>query len=157
MAKELKDEKVLKEYVENAEDLPHLPIEPLKFGPVMKALGALSDMAGPCPAKSSPEAKLFHSLPLSAGQRPGLIALCPSPSCPHEISEIQSPPKAPFSETPIYDIHRSGYTLQNPCPHPSFIRKESSSQRINNDNSNLLPAPVRLWPEKGWLGPFDWS
>lgn len=39
MAKELKDEKVLKEYVEKAEDLPHLPIEPLKFGPVMKALG----------------------------------------------------------------------------------------------------------------------
>lgn len=39
VAKELKDEKVLKEYVEKAEDLPHLPIEPLKFGPVMKALG----------------------------------------------------------------------------------------------------------------------
>ncbi len=39
MAKELKDEKILKEYVEKAEDLPHLPIEPLKFGPVMKALG----------------------------------------------------------------------------------------------------------------------
>ena len=39
LAKELKDEKVLKEYVEKAEDLPHLPIEPLKFGPVMKALG----------------------------------------------------------------------------------------------------------------------
>ena len=39
MAKKLKDEKVLKEYVEKAEDLPHLPIEPLKFGPVMKALG----------------------------------------------------------------------------------------------------------------------
>ena len=39
MAKELKDEKILKEYVEKAEDLPHLPVEPLKFGPVMKALG----------------------------------------------------------------------------------------------------------------------
>ncbi len=39
MAKELKDEKILKEYVEKADDLPHLPIEPLKFGPVMKALG----------------------------------------------------------------------------------------------------------------------
>jgi len=39
IAKELKDEKILKEYVEKAEDLPHLAIEPLKFGPVLKALG----------------------------------------------------------------------------------------------------------------------
>jgi hypothetical protein len=39
LAKELKEEKILKEYVEKAEDLPHLAIEPLKFGPVLKALG----------------------------------------------------------------------------------------------------------------------
>ena len=39
MAKELKDEKILKEYVEKAEDLIHLPIEARKFAPVMKALG----------------------------------------------------------------------------------------------------------------------
>jgi len=39
LAKELKDEKILKEYVEKAEDLPHMAIEPLKFGPVLKALG----------------------------------------------------------------------------------------------------------------------
>lgn len=39
IAKELKDEKILKEYIEKAEDLPHLAIEPLKFGPVLKALG----------------------------------------------------------------------------------------------------------------------
>ena len=39
LAKELKDEKILKEYIEKAEDLPHLAIEPLKFGPVLKALG----------------------------------------------------------------------------------------------------------------------
>jgi hypothetical protein len=39
IAKSLQDEKVLKEYVEKAEDLPHLAIEPLKFGPVLKALG----------------------------------------------------------------------------------------------------------------------
>jgi len=39
IAKELKDEKILKEYVEKAEDLPHLPIAALKFAPVMKALG----------------------------------------------------------------------------------------------------------------------
>ena len=39
IAKELKDEKILKEYVVKAEDLPHLAIEPLKFGPVLKALG----------------------------------------------------------------------------------------------------------------------
>ena len=39
LAKELKDEKILKEYVEKAEDLPHLPIAALKFAPVMKALG----------------------------------------------------------------------------------------------------------------------
>ena len=39
IAKELKDEKILKEYVAKAEDLPHLAIEPLKFGPVLKALG----------------------------------------------------------------------------------------------------------------------
>ena len=39
LAKELKEEKILKEYVEKAEDLPHLPIEVLKFAPVMKALG----------------------------------------------------------------------------------------------------------------------
>lgn len=39
LAKELKDEKILKEYVEKAEDLPHLPIEVLKFAPIMKALG----------------------------------------------------------------------------------------------------------------------
>ena len=39
IAKELKDEKILKEYVEKAEDLIHLPIEARKFAPVMKALG----------------------------------------------------------------------------------------------------------------------
>ena len=39
IAKELKEEKILKEYVEKAEDLLHLAIEPLKFGPVLKALG----------------------------------------------------------------------------------------------------------------------
>ena len=39
LAKELKDEKILKEYVEKAANLPHLAIEPLKFGPVLKALG----------------------------------------------------------------------------------------------------------------------
>ena len=39
IVKELKEEKILKEYVEKAEDLPHLAIEPLKFGPVLKALG----------------------------------------------------------------------------------------------------------------------
>lgn len=39
LAKELKEEKILKEYVEKAEDLPHLAIEPIKFGPVLKALG----------------------------------------------------------------------------------------------------------------------
>jgi Asp-tRNA(Asn)/Glu-tRNA(Gln) amidotransferase B subunit len=39
IAKELKEEKILKEYVAKAEDLPHLAIEPLKFGPVLKALG----------------------------------------------------------------------------------------------------------------------
>lgn len=39
IAKELKDEKILKEYIEKAGDLPNLPIEVLKFAPVMKALG----------------------------------------------------------------------------------------------------------------------
>jgi len=39
IAKSLQDEKVLKEYVEKAGDLSHLPVEPLKFGPVLKALG----------------------------------------------------------------------------------------------------------------------
>jgi len=39
IAKELKDEKILKEYIEKAGDLPNLPIEILKFAPVMKALG----------------------------------------------------------------------------------------------------------------------
>jgi len=39
IAKSLQDEKILKEYVEKAGDLLHLPIEPLKFGPVLKALG----------------------------------------------------------------------------------------------------------------------
>jgi hypothetical protein len=39
IAKELKEEKILKEYVEKAEELPHLPIEVLKFAPIMKALG----------------------------------------------------------------------------------------------------------------------
>ena len=39
LAKELKDEKILKEYVEKAANLPHLAIEPLKFGPVLKVLG----------------------------------------------------------------------------------------------------------------------
>jgi hypothetical protein len=39
IAKSLQDEKVLKQYVEKAEDLSHLPVEPLKFGPVLKALG----------------------------------------------------------------------------------------------------------------------
>lgn len=39
IAKELKEEKILKEYIEKAGELPHLAIEPLKFGPVLKALG----------------------------------------------------------------------------------------------------------------------
>jgi hypothetical protein len=39
IAKELKEEKVLKQYVEKAGGLSHLPVEPLKFGPVLKALG----------------------------------------------------------------------------------------------------------------------
>ncbi|MEI6105261.1 MAG: hypothetical protein WCP70_15085 [Methanothrix sp.] len=39
LAKELKDEKILKEYIEKAEELPNLPIEVLKFAPIMKALG----------------------------------------------------------------------------------------------------------------------
>ena len=39
IVKELKEEQILKEYVEKAEDLPHLAIEALKFGPVLKALG----------------------------------------------------------------------------------------------------------------------
>ena len=37
------------------------------------------------------------------------------------------------------------------------FKKECSSQRNNNDNSYLLPAPARLWPEKRWEDPFDWS
>ncbi len=39
VAKDLREEKILKEYVAKAEDLPHLTVEPLKFGPVLKALG----------------------------------------------------------------------------------------------------------------------
>ncbi|NPV63664.1 MAG: hypothetical protein HPY61_13755 [Methanotrichaceae archaeon] len=39
VAKELKEEKILKEYVAKAEALPHLPIDPQKFGLVLKALG----------------------------------------------------------------------------------------------------------------------
>jgi Asp-tRNA(Asn)/Glu-tRNA(Gln) amidotransferase B subunit len=39
VAKELKEEKVLKEYVARAGELQHLPIQPLKFGPVLKTLG----------------------------------------------------------------------------------------------------------------------
>jgi hypothetical protein len=39
LAKELKEEKILKEYVEKAEKLPHLSIEVMKFAPIMKALG----------------------------------------------------------------------------------------------------------------------
>jgi len=39
IAKELRDEKILKEYIEKAGDLSNLPIEVLKFAPVMKALG----------------------------------------------------------------------------------------------------------------------
>jgi hypothetical protein len=39
VAKDLREEKILKEYVAKAEELPHLTIEPLKFGPVLKALG----------------------------------------------------------------------------------------------------------------------
>jgi len=39
IAKSMQDEKILKEYVVKAEDLPNLTIEPLKFGPVLKAVG----------------------------------------------------------------------------------------------------------------------
>jgi len=39
VAKELKEEKILKEYVARAEELQHLPVQPLKFGPVLKTLG----------------------------------------------------------------------------------------------------------------------
>ena len=39
IAKELKDQQVLKEYVAKAEELQNLPVQPLKFGPVMKTLG----------------------------------------------------------------------------------------------------------------------
>jgi hypothetical protein len=39
IAKELKDQQVLKEYVAKAEELQNLPVQPLKLGPVMKALG----------------------------------------------------------------------------------------------------------------------
>jgi hypothetical protein len=39
IAKSLQDEKILKEYIEKAEELPNLPVEALKFAPVMKALG----------------------------------------------------------------------------------------------------------------------
>ena len=39
LAKELKEKEILKEYVAKAEELPHLTIVPLKFGPVLKALG----------------------------------------------------------------------------------------------------------------------
>ena len=39
MAKELKDEQVLKEYVAKAEELQSLPIQPLKLGPIMKTIG----------------------------------------------------------------------------------------------------------------------
>jgi len=71
----------------------------------------------------------------------------------HKMSRIiacrRVVPKAPFPRSHIYSTPRSGSTLQNPGPHPSFIRKECSSQRNNNDNSALLPAPVRLWQEKG--------
>ncbi len=39
IAKELKDQQVLKEYVIKAEELQNLPVQPMKFGPIMKALG----------------------------------------------------------------------------------------------------------------------
>jgi hypothetical protein len=39
VAKDLREEKILKEYVAKAEELPHLTIVPQKFGPVLKALG----------------------------------------------------------------------------------------------------------------------
>ena len=39
IAKELKDQQVLKEYVAKAEELQNLPVQPLKLGPVMKTLG----------------------------------------------------------------------------------------------------------------------
>lgn len=39
VAKDLREERVLKEYIGKAEDLPHLAIEPLKFGIVLKTLG----------------------------------------------------------------------------------------------------------------------
>ena len=39
IAKELKDQQVLKEFVSKAEELHNLPVQPLKLGPVMKTLG----------------------------------------------------------------------------------------------------------------------
>jgi len=39
IAKEMKDQQVLKEYVAKAEELQNLPVQPLKLGPVMKTLG----------------------------------------------------------------------------------------------------------------------
>ena len=39
MAKELKDEQVLKDYVAKAEELQSLPVQPLKLGPIMKTIG----------------------------------------------------------------------------------------------------------------------
>lgn len=39
IAKELKDQQVLKEFVAKAEELHNLPVQPLKLGPIMKNLG----------------------------------------------------------------------------------------------------------------------
>jgi len=39
----------------------------------------------------------------------------------------------------------------------TLFKKECSEQLNNNDNSDLPPAPVRLWLEKRWEGPSDWS
>ena len=39
IAKELKDQQVLKEFVAKAEELHNLPVQPLKLGPIMKTLG----------------------------------------------------------------------------------------------------------------------
>ena len=85
-------------------------------------------------------------------------AQSPSVPPPHDPLNARKNPIQPspfFPESPLCGI-LPPVTHCKILAH-TFLRKECSSQRNNNDNSDLPPAPLRLWPEKRWVDPFDWS
>jgi len=101
-----------------------------------------------CAAKASPKAEHILCQSFSQWAAARTISIYISPPRPsYGLLKFILHPKLLMSLAPL--IASTALVTHCQILAHTFLRKECPQQRINNDNPDLLPAPVRLWQEKG--------